>query len=206
MWNIRFNNNKAWFTEHKSEYQSDFLLPMKELGAALYERINGQYPEHGLMLKVSRIYRDARRLRPGDGPYKENLWLSLEKPSEEGDSTVAFWFDLSPEGWSYGMGYYSARAATMAKFRERLEENPQEFEKLVAPIMEQGEFVLGGEEYARKKPAPTEGTQAWYNKKSFYFEHRQENGEELFSPDFANRLAEGYILLMPLYDYLIAID
>ena len=27
MWNIRLNNNKAWFEEHKDEYISDFHAP-----------------------------------------------------------------------------------------------------------------------------------------------------------------------------------
>jgi hypothetical protein len=66
--------------------------------------------------------------------------------------------------------------------------------------------VLGGEEYARKKEAPTPGTAAWYNKKSFSLIHIQEHGEELFSRELANRLIDGYKFLMPFYDYFITLD
>lgn len=36
----------------------------------------------GLIRKVTRIYRDARRLH-GRGPYKESLWFTVEQPAEQ---------------------------------------------------------------------------------------------------------------------------
>ena len=142
----------------------------------------------------------------GGEPYRTNLWFSIERPSEEWTSAPVFWFELAPESWSYGLGYYSARPETMAKLRARIDKNPKAFEKLVAPLDGQDEFALDGQDYARKKEAPTLKTAAWYNKKSFSLIHSQPNGEELFSPDLADRLAKGYAFLMPLYDYLITLD
>ena len=72
-----------------------------------------QRPDLPLRGRVSRIYRDARRLH-GRGPYKDNLWLSVEAPSQSvWTSQPTFWFELGPEEWSYGLGYYSATPATM---------------------------------------------------------------------------------------------
>ena len=34
MWGIRFNNERPWFEAHKSDYQTYFLTPMKEIGRA----------------------------------------------------------------------------------------------------------------------------------------------------------------------------
>jgi uncharacterized protein (DUF2461 family) len=135
------------------------------------------------------------------------LWFSVERPTgAEWTDHPVFWFDLGPESWSYGMGYGGAKAETMAKFRARIDKNPKEFERLVAFLDKQAEFVLDGDEYARKKEAPTVKTAAWYNKKSFSLIHRQENDEELFSPKLAGRVASGMLSLMPLYDYLITLD
>ena len=35
MWGIRFNNERPWFEAHKSDYQTYFLTPMKELGGQI---------------------------------------------------------------------------------------------------------------------------------------------------------------------------
>ncbi len=205
MWNLRFNNRKPWFEEHKNEYRSDFLYPMKELGREVFERITVQYGDHGFIHKVARIYKDARRLR-GDGPYRDHLWFSIEWPSEEWISTPVFWFELEPESWSYGLGYYQAKPITVAKLRARIDKAPKQFEKLIAPLAKQEEFVLDGPEYVRKKTAPTPKTAVWYNKKSFSLIHHQQNGTELFSPELADRLAGGFAFLMPLYDYFVTLD
>lgn len=124
MWGIRFNNEKGWFEAHKAEYLQYFYEPMKSLSREVYAAMCEAYPDLGLISKVSRIYRDARRLH-GRGPYKDRLWMSIEQPVEEWTSHPVFWFELAPEGYSFGMGYYSARPLTMAKFRARLDRDPR---------------------------------------------------------------------------------
>ena len=59
MWGIRLNNNKLWFEEHKDEYKREFLEPMKELGREILERMNDACGDHGFVLRITRIYKDA---------------------------------------------------------------------------------------------------------------------------------------------------
>jgi uncharacterized protein (TIGR02453 family) len=205
MWDLRLNNEKEWFEAHKEDFIRDFQAPMKELGGEVFEWITENYGDHGFIYKLSRIYRDARRVRGGE-PYRSHLWFSIERPSEEWMSSPGFWFELTPENWSYGLGYYLARPMTMAKLRARIGRNPAKFEKLIAPLEKQDEFVLDGPEYARQKDAPTKKTAVWCQKKSFALTHWQENGEELFSAELSARLIRGYQFLMPFYDYFITLD
>ena len=205
MWNLRFNNNKQWFEANKEEYLREFLGPMKALGKNVFERISSDFDKHGFIHKTSRIYKDTRRVRGGE-PYRTNLWFSIERPSEVWKSTPVFWFELAPDNWSYGLGYYEARPETMAKHRARIDRDPKAFEKLIAPLEGQDEFVLDGPEYARKKEAPTQKTAAWYNKKTLSLIHMQTNGDEIYSPGLAGRLVEGYRFLMLFYDYFITLD
>ena len=206
MWNLRLNNRKDWFEENKEEFQQAFQNPMKALGKEVFEQISKEYNKHGFIHKVSRIYKDARRIRDGE-PYRCNLWFSIEKPSEEWTSTPVFWFDLSPEEWSYGLGYYQAKATTMAKFRARINHDTlDKFEQLIAPLEKQDEFILDGDEYKRKKEAPSPTVAGWYNRKSFSLIHTQQNGDELYSSDLVDRLVRGYKFLMPFYDYFITLD
>jgi len=205
MWNLRFNNEKVWFEAHKDEFIREFQRPMKELGREVFERISADFDKHSFVHKVSRIYKDARRVKGGD-PYRTNLWFCIERPSEEWTSTPVFWFELAPENWSYGLGYYSALAKTMAKHRARIDKNPKKFEKLIAPLAKQDEFILEGPEYSRKKEAPTPDLMEWYNKKTFALIHDQPISEELFSRELVDRLIKGYTFLMPFYDYFITLD
>ena len=205
MWHLRMNNNKLWFDEHKEDFQREFQSPMKALGQDVFEQLTANNGKYGFRLKLSRIYKDARRVRGGE-PYRTNLWFTIERPSEDSASSPVFWFDLSPEDWSYGMGYYQARPMTMAKLRTRIDNDTKRFEKLVSVLDKQSEFVLDGDEYARKKESPTVKTAEWYNKKSFSLIHSQSNGNELFSSEFAERLLSGYRFLMPFYEYFSTID
>lgn len=204
--NLGLNNEKTWFDTHKQEFQEVLQLPMKALGQAVFEKVSKEHNGHGFIHKVSRIYRDAHYLRAGEGPYRTNLWFSIEKPTAgEWTDTPVFWFDLGPENWSSGMGYGGARADTIAKFRNKIDKNPNKFEQLVAFLNKQDEFTLEGKEYVRKKIAPSAKTTAWYNKKSFSIIHRQMNDKELFSPALKDRIADGMLSLMPIYEYLIAL-
>ena len=208
MWGIRLNNNKPWFEEHKDEFKRDFQTPMKELGQEVYIQIIADYGDYGFIHKLSRIYKDARRVRDGSF-YRDNLWFSVEKPStakEESSGILTFWFDLNPDGWSYGLGYYAAKAVTMEKLRTRIDNNAKEFERLIDLLGSQDEFKLDGQEYARQKQAPTPKTQEWYNKKSFSLIHFGKIGDELFVPEFAYRLVNGYKFLMPFYEYFAAAE
>ena len=208
MWNIRLNNNKPWFEAHKEEFKRDFQTPMRELGQEVFDRVNADYGERGFVHKLSRIYKDARRVRDGSF-YRDSLWFSIEKPyaeETENSGVLTFWFDLNPEGWSYGLGYYAAKAVTMEKLRARIDRNVKEFERLIGRLDSQAEFNLDGPEYARVKTAPTPKTQAWYNKKSFSLIHFGEIDETLFSREIADRLVNGYRFLMPFYDYFAAAE
>ena len=205
MWNLRLNNERTWFEANKESFKQDFQAPMKALAQDVYERIATDYSKHGFSHKVSRIYKDARRVRDGE-PYRCNMWFTIEKPSEEWTATPVFWFELSPDNWRYGLGYYQAKPITMAKFRARIDRDTAAFEKLIAPLKKQDEFILDGDDYKRKKEAPSPDVSDWYNKKSLILIHQQENDNELFSPKLVDRLVKGYKFLMPYYDYLITLD
>ena len=125
MWGIRFNNERSWFEAHKADYQTYFLAPMKELGNQVQAALLDRFPKSGLNLKISRIYRDARRLF-GRGPYKDHLWLSLFRfGNESGGGHPVLWFELAPESWSYGMGFWCAQASVMEKHRARIDRDPR---------------------------------------------------------------------------------
>ena len=206
LWGIRFNNERSWFLAHKEEYRTLVEQPLRELGDQVHQAMEELYPELGLNLHVSRIYRDARRLY-GRGPYKDHLWLSMERPGGEAwTGRPTFWFELAPESWSYGLGYWCAGALTMAKFRARLDRDPKPFEKLARAFSKQNTFVLEGEEYKRPKGQTTPLLAPWYNRKGLVLSRECSNGGVLFTPELPDVLVEGFDWLLPYYRYFLTLE
>ena len=197
LWGIRMNNNRDWFLEHKKQYVSTLYEPMKALGKDLFEPFM-EIP--GTILKVSRIYRDARRLH-GQGPYKDHLWFCVRAGGEDWTGRPTFYFEIGPDYYSYGMGFWAPKAALMEAYRKAVDEHPEVLEKLVKRFNKQAQFTLSGPEYARKKTAPSPLLAAWYNKKSINLQHDAAPDERMFSQELAQDIIEGFRTLMPLYKY-----
>ena len=206
MWGIRFNNERSWFEAHKEIYLEHFYRPMVELADEIYAFLREQRPDYGLVRKVTRIYRDARRLH-GRGPYKDHLWFSVEQPSEQWTAHPVFWFELMPEGWTCGMGYYMPRPVTMAKLRARIDRDPGTMEKMMRALSRQETFVLETEDYRRpKSAAPSPLLEPWYRAKSFSITHSDKLTDALFSREIVDWLKEQLPFLLPWYDYFVTLD
>ena len=206
MWGIRFNNERSWFMEHKADYQNYFHDPMKALGAEVQEKLLEKFPNSGLNVKMSRIYRDARRLF-GRGPYKDHLWLSFYRgDSREDGERPVLWFELAPESWSYGMGFWCAKPVTMMKHRVRMDRDARPMLELAQRLNGQEEFLLEGPDYSKlSRPAPCGELAEWYGKKSLALIHEEPLSELIYSRELVDRLVEGFTFLMPYYDYFSTI-
>ncbi|MBQ9492671.1 MAG: DUF2461 domain-containing protein [Oscillibacter sp.] len=209
MWGIRFNNNREWFQAHKPEYLTSFYQPMTELADELLEFLSGRRPDDALIRKVTRIYRDARRLF-GRGPYKDHLWFTVERPAgteETRTGKPCFWFELTPEEWSYGLGYWMPKPVTMAKLRARIDRDPEPAERLTRRLNRSPEFTLSLEEYRRpRSEAPSKILAPWYRAKSFAITHAEPLSEELYGRAIVEHLKTGCAFLLPYYDWLQAVD
>jgi uncharacterized protein (TIGR02453 family) len=204
MWKIRFNNERSWFEAHRDEYKAVLEKPMHALAKEVYGSVALTHAELDLRLHVSRIYRDARRLH-GRGPYKDHLWFTLRQDGEEEQDKPAFWFELTPESWSYGMGYYGAKVLTMEKLRARIDTQPEPLAKLARALDSQNEFVLEGDDYVRPKCDPRRPLADWYNKKTFSLIHEEKVGEAVFSPDLSERIKTGFAFLIPYFRYFVTL-
>ena len=203
LWGIRFNNERSWFLEHKQEYLDLVDRPLRALGGAVYERMAEDFPQLGLNLHVSRIYRDARRLY-GRGPYKDHLWLTLRCPKEGWSSIPSFYFGIAPEYYCYGVGCYDASPRTMAKFRARIDRDPKSMEQLARRLNE-SRFTLAGPMYKRSKGDPGELLTPWYNRKSIDIIYEDNCEGVFFTPELVQEVVEGFHFLVPYYQYFDAL-
>ena len=200
MWGIRFNNDRDWFMAHKQEYIDHFYQPTKDLAAQLYDGLHAAFPDEPLICKVSRIYRDARRLH-GRGPYKDHLWLSLRAGDEDWTGKPTFWFELAPEYYSYGLGFWCPKASLMETYRKHIDRDPAELSKLVRKFNKQDHLQLGGEDYARPKGDPSDLLKPWYNKKHLSLSYEVPLDDRIFTPELADDILASFKDLMPFYRF-----
>ena len=200
LWNLKFNNERSWFLAHKEEFLTYVDAPTRALAAELTQAMTEAYPKLELECKVSRIYRDARRLF-GRGPYKDHLWFCVRTGDKDWTGRPTFYFEIAPEYYSYGMGFWQAPAELMEAFRRDLQAHPAKFEKLVRGFEKQDVFTLNGDSYARSRGEISDRLRPWFQKKSITLSHELPLDEKIFHPELAEEILENFKMLVPFYKY-----
>ncbi len=204
LWGIRFNNERTWFNAHKQDYLQHLYEPLKELAADVQERMAARYPDAQLNIKVTRIYRDARRLH-GRGPYKEQLWFVLREPVEPETPAPTFYFEISPDGYAYGLSYYCPRPSFMEKYRHKILREPEKLEKLARRLKGRPDIVLEGTEYKRSKGAVSDALKPWFNRKWVELNVCRPFDDRYDRPELVDDMVDTFCFLMPYYQYFMEV-
>ena len=197
LWGIRMNNNREWFLEHKKQYVDTLYQPMKALGADLFQPF---LERPGSILKVSRIYRDARLHHPD--PYKESLWICIRRESEWWAENPCLFFEIRPEGVNYGFSLWRPKVAAMQEFRSRIAARPEEFLTMLDSVQKAVGMEVTADCYKRPKEAPIPELQPYYAWKGDVGCIRHEAvSDAIFGPELGERAGLFLEKLVPLYDY-----
>ena len=197
LWGIRMNNNREWFLEHKKQYTETLYEPMKAMGQELFKPF---LEKPGNVLKVSRIYRDARMHYPV--PYKESLWLCIRQDVEWWAENPCLFFEIRPEGISYGFIHWKPRVSVLEDFRRDIAAKPDEFLNLIRTTEDTARMGISAELYRRPKPCPDPRLEPFYAWKGcIECVRAEEFSEDVFGPDLLTRVDDTFKKLIPLYDY-----
>ena len=197
LWGIRMNNNRDWFLEHKKQYVDTLYQPMKELGNQLFAPF---LERSGDLLKVSRIYRDARLHHPD--PYKESLWICIRRDVEWWAENPCLFFEITPDGVNYGFSLWHPKTAAMEGFRARIAARPEEFLEMLHGVQDAVGMEVTAQCYKRPKEAPTPELQPYFAwKADLGLIVHEEVGEPIFGPELGQRVGAFLEKLIPLYDY-----
>ncbi len=197
LWGIRLNNNRGWFAQHKQQYVSTLYEPMKALGKELFQPFLDQ---PGNLLKVSRIYRDARLHHPD--PYKESLWICIRQDVEWWAENPCMYFDIRPEGASFGFCLWRPRVSTMEEFRKTISAQPEDFLSMLADVETATGQSVTAQLYKRPKLTEDERLQPYFAwKTNISCTRSLEPGEALFTPQLSLQVQDYFQKLLPLYQY-----
>ncbi len=150
---LRFNNNRTWYHEHKPRMDEFLLTPARlfagEMAAALQEVVAGQ-PAARLSYSVMRMQRDTR-FSADKTPYKNHLailWWQGERAKFE---NPGFYFHIEPPSLILGGGIFEFSKPLLEAYR-RAVDNPASGPQLEAAIQAaqaNGPYKLGGQHYQR---------------------------------------------------------
>ena len=197
LWGIRMNNNRDWFTLHKGDYVRTLYEPMKELGQAVFQPF---LERPGNLLKVSRIYRDARMHPPT--PYKESLWLCIRRDVDWWAENPCLYFELNPEGANYGFFYWKPRTAVLEDFRRNISAKPDDFLKLISDTEAAVGQPVTAECYKRPKPTDNPALIPYFAWKGQIGCTREiAPGDRLFGSQLEEEVSGFFEALTPLYEY-----
>ncbi|MDR3439635.1 DUF2461 domain-containing protein [Telmatospirillum sp.] len=168
---LALNNDRAWFADHKTVYQTEILAPMRQLVADLgptMTAIDPGFDTDPRGAAVSRIFRDTRFSRD-KSPYRVNQWISFKHRTKDWTTRPAFFMEFRPEGYRHGMGYYAANAATMAAVRRRMAVHPERLQDAMETAEKAG-YGLEGELYKRPRLPADLPPQIldWFRRKNVY--------------------------------------
>ena len=197
LWGIRMNNNREWFLANKQQYVKKLYEPMKALGAHIFQPF---LDKSGTLLKVSRIYRDARLHHPL--PYKESLWICIRQDVEWWGDNPCLYFEIDPDGVDYGFVFWKPRPATMKEFRRRIAEKPDEFLKMVKKVEKDTGVAIEAKEYKNPQQGSDPRLERFYGwKEQIGCVVHEDFGENTFGPELGDRVMFFLEKLTPLYDY-----
>jgi uncharacterized protein (TIGR02453 family) len=128
---LKHNNHREWFLNHKKEYEfakKEFAFFISELIASYGLKdpsIAHLEPKDCLF----RINRDVR-FSKDKSPYKTNMGASINTGGKKG-VMAGYYFHLEPGASFVGGGLYMPDSPTLAKLRQEIDYNWQEFEAIL---------------------------------------------------------------------------
>jgi uncharacterized protein (TIGR02453 family) len=191
------NNDREWFLEHKKDYVNHLYEPMKALGKDLFASF---LDRPGNVLKVSRIYRDARMHH--DVPYKESLWICIRQDVEWWAENPCLFFEINPEGIDYGFFIWKPRPAVMKQFRRDISARPDDFLKMIEQVERETGLTIHADCYKRPEKCEDPRLERFFGwKDKLDCTVHEDFSEEVFGPELADRVRELFVKLTPLYDF-----
>jgi uncharacterized protein (TIGR02453 family) len=203
---LREHNNKAWFSEHRSDYENFYLEPAKafveDVGRALKKIAPEARAEPRVGGSIFRINRDTR-FSSDKRPYKDHLdfWFW------EGDrklATSGFFVRLQPERVFVGAGAHHFDKPSLERFRSAIGTNGNQLLTAVNRMERAGNTVYG--EHYKRPPRGYDAspkTQRFLLFNSLWGAHEDALSDVVFSEDFVGYCAGHWKMLAPLHRWLI---
>lgn len=196
--------DRAWLEEHKDAYKAHLLYPLQELASGLSDTMLSIDHCFEVMPQrtVSRIYRDTR-FSHDKSLFKSTMWITFKRSEKTWRDTPAFFFEIFPEGYRYGMGFYQASSYTMHGLRQIIAAHPDKFRKIMSKVSTMCE--VQGERYKREAFCGLpDDIKEVVMRKNFYVQIKRPIDDCILNGNISKELSANYKMLNDLYAFLLA--
>src|SRR5215467_8207012 len=130
--NLKRNNNREWFLDHKTIYEQYVKQPISDLIEALGSEFHRFAPEMVSTLKVSayRIHRDTR-FSKDKSPYKTHVAAVFPHSRLGKHEGAGFYLHIAPTELLIGGGLYMPIPEDLNAVRRAIADNPAKFLKVI---------------------------------------------------------------------------
>lgn len=121
------NNNRAWFEDHRQEYEDAVRVPALDFIAAMAGDLRALSP-HFLAVprkvggSLMRVHRDVR-FGKDKRPYKTNIGIQFRHTQGKDVHAPGFYVHLEPKECFLGVGIWHPDAPALARIRTAIAEN-----------------------------------------------------------------------------------
>ena len=148
---LRKNNTKAWFDEHRSNYDEFYVAPAKEFVVAVGKKLARVAPEivadpriNGSIFRINKDVRFSKDKRP----YKDHLDFAFREGEKNSRSSSLF-FRVSPDGLVIGAGAHTCPQFVKAFRPAVANETTGKLLAVVARRLRKSGLELQGRHYKR---------------------------------------------------------
>jgi uncharacterized protein (TIGR02453 family) len=201
---LKFHQDKAWFEENRSLYQSDVLDPM----VALLDDLTEAFAVEKIPLRaegkrsIFRIHRDVRFAKD-KSPYKTHCGATLTRFGGKLDQGLVY-LHIDPEGCFVAAGFHMLEPAELAKMRQAIATRPAKVKTLQAAL-QKGRLALTSEFQLSRTPRGFEALKGGpldglVRLKSFLVEEPLSEAQ-IRSPKLTERIVDFTQRARPLLDF-----
>lgn len=150
---LRANNNREWFGRNKERYERDVLGVALDFVESMHDPLLEIAPRFTAIPKrtggsVMRIYRDTR-FSKDKTPYKTNLGIHFRHERAKDVHSPGYYVHIDPDEVFVGVGMWRPASDALARIRERISEEPDEWRSARRDTRFRRHFDLGGDTLKR---------------------------------------------------------
>ncbi len=205
--NLKANNNRDWFTEHKKDYQrakDNFLAVTEKLIhglSAFDEDIAGSNLDPKKC--VLRINRDIR-FSKDKSPYKTNFFCFINKQGKK-SPFGGYYLSIDPEESFQGGGIYMPEAPILYRIRQEIDYQFSEWSDLVTStqlVRHYGEVKTHDKLVRPPRGYNAENPAIEWIKYKGYYTQKMLGKKEILSDSFVRDTMKAFKALKPLVDFI----
>jgi uncharacterized protein (DUF2461 family) len=152
-----------------------------------------------MMHKTARIYKDANF--PPYLHYRDTFWIYIRHEAVYWNKTPTLFFEISPEGASFGFRLTAPEPRFMEYFRNQIAGEPEKILNLTADL-EKKQIFLTGEEYKKPKPCENPELSVYFKKKNLIAEKQITDRNALYQSELLTEIQNTLADVFDFYQYI----